>query len=177
MINDVLTLSKVDAKKMTLDVETVEIKDILEQAQTHVDQVNRDRRLEVRWHVAQDLPPSVTDPIKLEEILQNLIGNAFKYTSEGRIEVRVRELRDAGRVEFSVADTGIGIDATNLGRIFEDFEQIKGERKGSNGGVGLGLSIVKKYLELMEGEIRVESELGQGSTFTFTIPRCVSLSS
>jgi signal transduction histidine kinase len=177
MINDVLTLSRLDAKKMSLDVETVQINDVLEQAQTHVDQVNRDQRLEVRWHVDDEIPPLMTDPIKLEEILQNLIGNAFKFTPAGRIEVRVRELRDTNRVEFSVADTGIGIDSANLGRIFEDFEQIKGQRKGNNGGVGLGLSIVKKYLDLMEGEIRVESRPGEGSIFTFTIPRSISLTS
>jgi two-component system sensor histidine kinase EvgS len=113
--------------------------------------------------------------MKLEEILHNLIGNAFKYTSEGSIEVRVRDLPDKGRVEFSVADTGVGIDPANLGRIFEEFEQVKDS--GKNGGVGLGLSIVKKYVELMQGDIRVESEPGKGSKFTFSIPRSVSLHS
>jgi signal transduction histidine kinase len=177
MINDVLTLSRIEAKKMSLDIETVEIKDVLEQAQTHVEQINRDNHVEVSWHIDENIPPVVTDPIKLEEILQNLIGNAFKFTPNGRIDVGVRELQDRGRVEFSVADTGIGIEAHNLGKIFEDFEQVKGSNSGNNGGVGLGLSIVKKYLDLMQGEIQVESKPGQGSKFTFSIPRLVSLHS
>ena len=177
MINDVLMLSRIEAKKMSLDVATVEIEDVIEQAQTYVEQLKREHHLEVSWHIDQNIPPVLTDPIKLEEILHNLIGNAFKYTSNGSIEVRVRDLPDKGRVEFSVADTGVGIDPVNLSRIFEEFEQVKEPGGGRNGGVGLGLSIVKKYVELMQGDIRVESEPGQGSKFTFSIPRSVSLDS
>ena len=175
MINDVLMLSRIEAKKMSLDVATVEIEEVIEQAQTYVEQLKRDHHLEVSWHIDKNIPPVLTDSMKLEEILHNLIGNAFKYTSEGSIEVRVRDLPDKGRVEFSVADTGVGIDPANLGRIFEEFEQVKDS--GKNGGVGLGLSIVKKYVELMQGDIRVESEPGKGSKFTFSIPRSVSLHS
>src|SRR5215831_7323187 len=82
-----------------------------------------------RGILTKTYPPVLTDSMKLEEILHNLIGNAFKYTSEGSIEVRVRDLPDKGRVEFSVADTGVGIDPANLGRIFEEFEQVKDSGK------------------------------------------------
>jgi signal transduction histidine kinase len=109
--------------------------------------------------------------------LQNLIGNAFKFTHGGYIEVRVRNLGDQDRVEFSVADTGVGIEADSLERIFKEFEQVKDGSDSHNPGVGLGLSIVKNYLELMNGDIRVESEPGRGSTFIFSVPRAVSLHS
>src|SRR5918996_6346871 len=91
----------------------------------HVEQINRDNHLEVRWDIDRSVPPIVTDPIKLEEILQNLIGNAFKFTFKGRVEVRVRNLRDEDRIQFIVADTGIGIETENLVRIFNEFEQVK----------------------------------------------------
>jgi signal transduction histidine kinase len=117
------------------------------------------------------VPPVTTDPIKLEEILQNLIANACKFTPKGRIDVRVRNLLDRDRVQFSVADTGIGIESEDVRRIFQEFEQIKEAHTGQFDGVGLGLSIVKKYLDLLDGEIRVESEPGRGSIFTFSIPR------
>jgi hypothetical protein len=83
----------------------------------------------------------------------------------------VRNLSDRDRVQFSVADTGIGIESEDVRRIFQEFEQIKEAHTGQFDGVGLGLSIVKKYLDLLDGEIRVESEPGHGSIFTFTIPR------
>ncbi|HZA56165.1 MAG TPA: ATP-binding protein, partial [Candidatus Udaeobacter sp.] len=81
------------------------------------------------------------------------------------------------RIQFIVADTGIGIETENLVRIFNEFEQVKEAHTGGFNGVGLGLSIVRKYLDLMQGDIRVESRPGQGSTFTFSLPRSVSLSS
>jgi len=177
MINDVLTLSRLDAKKMSLDIATVEIDEIIAHARALVEQINRDNHLEVGWDIDQSVPPLVTDPLKLEEILHNLIGNAFKFTSKGRIEIRVRNLPDQARVQFSVADTGIGIEAADLGRIFNAFEQLREAHTGDFNGVGLGLSIVKEYLELMQGDIRVESQPGRGSTFTFSLPCSVPLNS
>ncbi len=112
---------------------------------------------------------------KLEEILQNLIGNAFKFTPRGRIQLRVRNIREIGHIEFSVADTGIGIEPRDMARIFSAFEQITEAHTGDFNGVGLGLNIVKKYLELMHGHIRVESEPGEGSTFIFSVPYSIPL--
>ncbi|HXG51732.1 MAG TPA: GAF domain-containing protein [candidate division Zixibacteria bacterium] len=177
MINDLLTLSRIEAKKMTLDVSTFDVREVIAHARTYVEQINRDKRLEVLWDVDADIPPVVSDALKLEEILQNLIGNAFKFTPAGRVEVQVRHLDGTDRVQFAVADTGIGIGEEDLGRIFNEFEQIKEAHTGDFNGVGLGLSIVKKYLDLMQGEIRVQSHPGQGSTFTFWIPRNLPLHS
>ncbi|MGH7773529.1 MAG: ATP-binding protein, partial [Candidatus Binatia bacterium] len=174
LINDVLMLTKMEAKKMALDVTTFPLDEIITHTQIYVEQLNRDNRLQVLWKVEPDLPPLTTDEMKLEEILQNLIGNAFKFTLTGTIEVRVRDLQGEGRVEFAVADTGIGIEKSDLGKIFDQFHQLKEAHTGNYDGVGLGLSIVKRYLDLMQGEIRVESQPGNGSTFTFTLPYAFS---
>jgi signal transduction histidine kinase len=170
MIDDLLTLSRLEARRMALDISDVEIGEIIANARTHVEQINRDNHLQVRWDVDDTIPSISTDAIKLEEILQNLIGNAFKFTPKGSIEVRVRNLAGENRVQFSVSDTGIGIRAEHLDRIFNEFEQVKESDIGRFDGVGLGLSIVKKYLDLMKGDIQVESEPGKGTTFTFTVP-------
>lgn len=174
LINDVLMLSRIEAKRMSLELSTVAVAEIIAHAQTHVEEINRDNHLEVRWDVEPNVPPLVTDAVKLEEILQNLIGNAFKFTPEGWVAVRVRNLGESKRVEFSVADTGIGIEPASLAKIFDEFEQLNEAHTGNFNGVGLGLSIVKKYLDLMQGDIRVESQPGQGSTFTFSLPRSIS---
>jgi signal transduction histidine kinase/HAMP domain-containing protein len=176
LINDVLTLSRLEAQKMSLDVESVNVAEVIAHAQNHVEHINRDRQLEVVWEIDPELPAIVTDATKLEEILQNLLGNAFKFTPKGRVKIRVRKLEESESIEFSIADTGIGIEAKDLQRIFNEFEQLKDAHTGDYNGVGLGLSIVKKYLELMRGQIRVESQVGQGSTFTFSIPRVLEYS-
>jgi len=177
MVNDLLTLSRLEARKMALDISEVEIGEIIANARAHVEQINRDNHLEVRWDIDDNIPPLSTDAIKIEEILQNLIGNAFKFTPKGSIEVRVRNLAGENCVQFSVSDTGIGIRAEHLDRIFNEFEQVKESDIGRFDGVGLGLSIVKKYLDLLKGDIQVESEPGKGTTFTFTVPATTALQS
>lgn len=173
LVNDVLALSRLDAKKMSLDLAAVDIEEVVAHAKSQVEQLNRLDRLQVSWFLEPGLPQVVTDATKLEEILQNLIGNAFKFTPRGRIEVRVRNIPELGRIEFSVADTGIGIEPGDMDRIFSAFEQIREAHTGEFNGVGLGLNIVKKYLDLMNGDIRVESQPGEGSTFTFSVPHSI----
>ncbi|OGQ22134.1 MAG: hypothetical protein A3C54_07305 [Deltaproteobacteria bacterium RIFCSPHIGHO2_02_FULL_60_17] len=170
LINDVLTLTKVEASKVGLNISTFRVDEVITHAQSYVEQLNRNGRLKVAWEIEKNLPPLTTDALKLEEILQNLIGNAFKFTLQGKIEVRVRDLNPKGRVEFSVADTGMGIPAEEIDRIFEQFHQLKEAHTGAYSGVGLGLNIVKRYLEMMRGDIKVESEPGRGSTFIFELP-------
>jgi signal transduction histidine kinase len=176
LVNDVLALSRLDAKKMSVEPARVDIGEVVAHAQSHIEQLNRNNRLQVSWDVEPGLPTIITDATKLEEIMQNLIGNAFKFTPRGRIHLRVRNIRELERVEFSIADTGIGIEARDRARIFVAFEQIKEAHTGDYNGVGLGLNIVKKYLDLMHGEIRVESEPGDGSTFIFSIPYTIPIS-
>ncbi|MGH7809564.1 MAG: ATP-binding protein, partial [Candidatus Binatia bacterium] len=112
-----------------------------------------------------------TDALKIEEILQNLISNALKFTPSGHVEIHVRHRPEQDRVEFTVADTGIGIPEEDLGRIFNAFEQLTDAHTGHFSGVGLGLNIVRRYLDLLDGEISVESKPGAGAKFTFSIPR------
>lgn len=171
MINDVLTISRFDAKRMSVDISTVAVDEILEQARELVEQINRDNRLEVRWNVEPGIPPLTTDALKIEEILQNLISNAFKFTPSGHVEIQVNYRPEKDRVEFSVADTGIGIPEKDLGRIFNAFEQLDDAHTGHFSGVGLGLNIVRRYLDLLDGEISVESKPGAGAKFTFSVPR------
>jgi signal transduction histidine kinase len=177
LVNNVLALSSLDAKKISLELATVKIDELVAHAQGHVEQLNRAKGLEVSWDVDTDLPDIVTDETKLEEILQNLIGNAFKFTPRGRIAVRVKNMPKQNRVEFCVADTGIGIEKLDIDRIFGAFEQIREAHTGEFDGVGLGLNIVKKYLDLMNGDIRVESRPGEGSTFTFSVPHSIPIPS
>jgi signal transduction histidine kinase/HAMP domain-containing protein len=170
MVNDLLSLSRVEAKELTLELGTVYLEELIAQLKGQAEQLRRDKPLEFVWNMDSDTPPLVTDPLKLEEILQNLIGNAIKFTPAGKIEIRVRNALEQKRIEFSVSDTGIGIEDAELERIFQAFAQGKGAHIGALEGVGLGLSIVKKYLALLQGDIRVSSRMGEGSTFTFTIP-------
>jgi signal transduction histidine kinase len=177
LISDVLTLTKMEARKMALEVATIQLGEIITNVKGYVDQLSRNGHLKILWEVEPNLPPIITDALKLEEILQNLIGNAYKFTPKGRIEIRARDLKGENRIEFAVADTGIGIREKDLEKIFDEFHQLKEAHTANFSGVGLGLSIVKKYLELMQGEIRVESRPGVGSTFTFTLPYSLQLPS
>jgi signal transduction histidine kinase len=177
MINDLLKLSRLEVKRVLLEPSHVDIAEVLQNARDQIAQLNRDHHLEIGWHVDDGLPRLFTDGVKFEEILHNLIDNAFKFTKSGRIDVSARNQPECRRVEFSVTDTGIGIDAANLDRVFEKFEQIKGSGKSKSDGVGLGLSIVKGYLELMQGGIRLESAPGRGSRFIFWLPYTIDCSS
>jgi signal transduction histidine kinase len=170
LINNVLTLTKMEAGKMPVESAMIEVDEVITNVKGYAEQLSRNGHLEVLWNVEPNLRPITTDALKLEEILQNLIGNAYKFTPKGKIEVRVRDLTDKKRLEFAVTDTGLGIEEKDLEKIFEEFHQLKEAHTGNFDGFGLGLNIVKKYLELMQGDICVDSQPGMGTTFTFTLP-------
>ena len=170
LINNVLTVTKIEAGKAHVDSNTIEIDEVISHIKDYTGQLSRNGHMEFLWNVEPNLPPITTDALKLEEIFQNLIGNAYKFTPKGKIEIRVRELKDQERIEFAVADTGLGIEEKDLGKIFEEFHQLREAHTGNFDGFGLGLNIVKKYLNLMQGDIRVDSQPGIGTTFTFTLP-------
>ena len=169
LIGNVLALTKAEVKETVLDVSTVEIEEIMEHIRGYARRIDPNERLHFSCAAETDLPMT-TDAAKLEAILQNLVGNACKFTLGGNIEVRVKNLPSRSRLEFSVSDTGIGIEESEREKIFEEFYQGKQAQATNRTGIGLGLSIVKKYLSLMRGEIRVDSVPGQGTTFTFTLP-------
>ncbi|MFB3108305.1 MAG: GAF domain-containing sensor histidine kinase [Candidatus Binatia bacterium] len=168
MINDVLNLSRIEEGTIPLEISTFPTEKIIDSLRTLADELQRKSELKVRWDIDPNLPSLTTDAPKLEEILQNLIVNAFKYTPTGEIQVRIKNHPASKSIEFVVEDTGLGISPQNIPKIFEGFHQI--DATTSSQGVGLGLTIVRKYLELMKGTIQVESKPAKGSRFRITLP-------
>lgn len=169
MINDLLCATTIDAqtiKIIPVDLDLAALLSELSESYRFADE--RDR--EIVWEFPGDLPVLLTDDEKLRAVLQNLINNAIKFTERGVITISARCLPVNDAVEISVADTGIGIPADKIDTIFGMFQQVDGSVTRGYGGVGLGLYIVKNYLELMGGRIEVTSELGKGTTFIITLP-------
>jgi signal transduction histidine kinase len=128
------------------------------------------KELTIDWDYPLDLPSVETDGEKLKEILRNLLNNALKFTEKGTVSITARYIPEAKTLVLTVADTGAGIPKELVPIIFEKFRQVDGSNTRAHDGVGLGLYIVKKYTELLGGEVEVKSALGKGSTFTVTIP-------
>jgi two-component system phosphate regulon sensor histidine kinase PhoR len=168
IVNDLLALSAIERGRVPIEPTDTDVSSHAEMALRDAEPRCRERRLEVRC-VIDGTPIAHVDPRALDQILTNLLDNAIKYTEPGgRIEVRVGSERDRIRVE--VEDSGIGIPDEDLTRIFERFYRVDKARSRALGGTGLGLSIVKHAVQSMGGEISVESRLGEGTTFSFTLP-------
>ena len=129
--------------------------------------------IRLNWDFPPDLPVFKTDSKKLKLIIQNLVNNALKFTDRGHVTVTVRHDPEAKIIEFKVTDTGVGIPKDALPIIFDMFRQADSSETRNYGGVGLGLYIVKKFTELLGGNIGVESVLSKGSTFTLQFPLAV----
>ncbi len=175
IINDILDFSKIESGQLELEQTGFHLNDLVEESVIMFGQLAASKKLEL----AVDLPPrhrSLTllgDPLRLRQVLTNLIGNAIKFTSEGEVVVRVRvdDHRASNvRVQITVEDTGIGISPDKLENIFERFAQADGSTTRKYGGTGLGLSISKRLVELMGGTITVESTPGHGSRFQIDLP-------
>jgi PAS domain S-box-containing protein len=166
LITAMLDLSRLEAGRLPLHVQQVWIPTLLEELQAETQELCARAELEVAWQAEETLPSLHTDPGKLKVMVKNLLGNAVKFTPQGRITVQAQCCE--GGVEFCVADTGIGIPRDALAMIFEPFRQVEGE--GSQHGTGLGLHIVKRLMELLGGTVAVESEVGKGSTFRVWVP-------
>jgi len=153
-----------------IDIQEVEIASVIDEVAAEL-QPLADAKVEIQF--LTDIPPDLglmyTDRGKLKLILKNLVGNAYKYTDEGIIEVRING--DPISIEVQVCDTGQGISGELLPHIFEAFRQGSSGLSRTHGGVGLGLYIVARLLELLGGSITVRSDLGEGSTFCFRLPR------
>ncbi len=167
LINDILDLSKIEAGRMDLQRSPFSFPDALRNGVMMIREQASQHDIDVRLEIAPEVDVIDADERKVKQTLFNLLSNAVKFTADrGRIEVRA-ELAD-GEVHVSVRDTGIGIAAEDQARIFEEFQQSAFAR--GREGTGLGLALSKKFVELHGGKIWVESEVGQGSTFTFTLP-------
>ncbi len=174
LINDILDLSKVEASQLELEKTEFSLTDLLEKVMEVVAVRGQEKGLSMTCDVAPDVTEHlVGDPTRLQQVLLNLIGNAIKFTETGQVSVKVSPacaMEAPGSLRFSVTDTGIGISATQLTRVFEQFTQADSSTTRRFGGSGLGLTISKRLVELMGGQIEVESMLNEGSTFSFVLP-------
>jgi PAS domain S-box-containing protein len=168
LINATLDLSRLESGHEALDLETVRLIDVVEAVDVETRSLQQKPGIEFGWEMAAPLPTIRTDPLKLKVILKNLIGNAIKFTAEGSVRVTVRA--GNGGIELLVSDTGIGMAADILEIIFEPFRQGDGSTTRRYGGVGLGLYIVRRLVDLLGGTIAVDSEPGRGSTFRVWLP-------
>ena len=172
LIDDLLQLARSDAGKITFTVSRVDLGELLPSVVANVRWMQGTKgQQRVDLELEEGLSPIFTDRGKLTQILINLLANAVKFTPDGGvIALRARSL-GADRVELCVEDTGVGIPAAELGKIFEAFHQVDATAEREYGGAGLGLSLVRRLVEVMGGEVRVASVEGKGSTFTVTLPR------
>ncbi|MDM8524031.1 ATP-binding protein [Desulfococcaceae bacterium HSG8] len=174
LINDVLDFSKIEAEKLDIEQTDFQLHGILNDLLDMFTEKASQKAIGIIIEKDQNLPETlVGDPLRLRQILINLIDNAIKFTEKGEVSVRVRcQAHESDTVlsEFSVRDTGIGISAEHIDKLFSAFTQADGSTTRKYGGTGLGLAISGKLTKLMGGEIKVESEPGRGSTFAFTLP-------
>ena len=172
LLNDILDLSKIEAGRMELSPTVVSLSPLVQDATRFLSQAARQKGLHLTWSCAPNLPDDLmADPLRLRQVLLNLIGNAIKFTEAGTVEVHAEpesEDQNTILVRFSVRDTGLGIPEDKRALIFESFCQADGSTSRKYGGTGLGLTISSRLVELMGGSIWVESQLGVGSTFFFT---------
>src|SRR5207248_2902688 len=184
LINDILDMAKIESGTMAVDPGEVRFTDLRDYVRQTFDPVAQSKRLEFTAELAPDLPEAVrTDGKRLQQVLRNLLSNAFKFTERGRVSFQVGPAtggwsahteslnRAAAVVAFAVTDTGIGIPADKLKIIFEPFQQADSGASRRYGGTGLGLSISREIAQLLGGEIRVTSAEGEGSTFTLYLPQ------
>ncbi len=172
IINDILDFSKVEAGKLTVEHIPFELDAVLQNVATVIADKAAAKGLELICDVAPEVPHSlVGDPLRLGQVLINYANNAIKFTEQGEISIVVRLQRgadDSALLRFEVQDTGIGLTPEQIGRLFQSFQQADSSTTRKYGGTGLGLAISKRLAELMGGEVGVQSQPGQGSTFWFT---------
>lgn len=172
LINDLIDVSRISAGKFKLDFDVVNLVEQIEFCVGMIKDRLQNKPVTCRCEVPPDLPPIYGDPLRVRQILLNLLSNAAKFTEQGEIGVAATCVEEDGRdfVEVRVWDTGIGIPPEHLERIFEMFYMVDDSDTRKRGGSGIGLSIVKYLVEQHGGHINVQSEVGKGTTFTFTLP-------
>jgi signal transduction histidine kinase len=169
MVDDLLDLAKVDAGRISISPEWFEMVDLFSALRGMFKPIVGAGSVSLIFEEAESIPRFYTDDKKLSQILRNFISNALKFTAEGEVRVTAA-LMDEGRVEFAVSDTGIGIARDHLPVLFSDFVQIDTRIQKRLRGTGLGLSLAKKFAELLGGSVAVSSEFGRGSRFSVLIP-------
>ncbi len=168
LINDVLDLSKIEAGQLVLELSDYSIQDIAQTVRSTLEPLAADKKLAFKVEMPPQLPPGRGDGRRLTQVLINIVGNAIKFTDAG--EVAIKAEAHNGLFHVSVRDTGPGISAVDQAKLFQEFQQADNAITRKKGGTGLGLAISKRIVEMHGGRIWVESQPGQGSTFTFTLP-------
>jgi signal transduction histidine kinase len=168
LINDVLDLSKIEAGQLVLSLNDYSVKDMMQGVFVAVEPLAGNKKLNFKLEVPPDLPPARGDERRLSQVLLNLVGNAIKFTDTG--EVAMKAAAANGGYTVAVTDTGPGIAEADQAKIFEEFQQSESAHTKAKGGTGLGLAIAKRIVEMHGGRLWVESKLGSGSTFFFTVP-------
>ncbi|MBL6763855.1 MAG: response regulator, partial [Verrucomicrobiae bacterium] len=177
LINEILDLSKIEAKKMELHLERFAVANIIRDASNTLAPLVAKNGNQLMIEAPEQLGSMNADIVKIRQSLFNLLGNANKFTEKGQVTLKAERLTVNGRdhLRFAVSDTGIGMSSDQIGRLFQAFHQADSSTSRKYGGTGLGLVITKKFCELMGGTIKVDSEPGKGSTFTMEIPAEVRL--
>jgi len=168
LINDVLDLSKIEAGQLVLELSDYSVEDIAQTVRSTLEPLAADKKLGFKVEVAPQLPPGRGDGRRLTQVLINLVGNAIKFTDAGEVVITAKACD--GSFHLSVRDTGPGISATDQSKLFQEFQQADNAITRKRGGTGLGLAISKRIIEMHGGRIWVDSIVGQGSTFSFTLP-------
>ena len=172
LINDILDLAKIEAGKMPLHLETIELRHVVREISQQIEPMVRRKPIDFACTVPDGVPRIYTDRTKVKQILLNLLSNAVKFTPKGSVQLEVTPLAKGVRID--VTDTGIGIREQDLEAIWEDFRQVDQSRTREFGGTGLGLSITRKLVAQLGGIIEVRSTYGEGSTFTLELPlQCI----
>jgi PAS domain S-box-containing protein len=169
LINDILDLSKIEAGKMEIDREPVVLAELLNEVDSIIRPLAAVNGNTYRIDIGSDLGTLYTDRIKLKQMLLNLLGNASKFTTNGRIRLAVSATAD--QMSFRVSDTGVGMNPEQIGKLFQAFSQADTTTTRRYGGTGLGLAITKRFAEMLGGQVSVESLPGKGSTFAIALPR------
>ena len=168
LINDVLDLSKIEAGQLVLELADYSLKQVADTVHSAIEPLAADKKLKFTTEVTPDLPRGCGDERRLTQVLLNLVGNAIKFTDDGEVAIKVSAAN--GTFHVTVHDTGPGISAADQAKLFQEFQQADNSITKKKGGTGLGLAISKRIIEMHGGRIWVDSTVGQGSTFAFTLP-------
>jgi signal transduction histidine kinase len=175
LINDILDLSKIEAGRMELALSSFALEPMIADVVKTIEPLAAKNSNKVAAHCADEIGTIHADQMRLRQALLNLMSNANKFTERGTITVDARQAQENGRdwITIAVADTGIGMTPEQMGKLFQEFSQADASTTRKYGGTGLGLAISKRFCQMMDGDITVESEPGRGSTFTIKLPRIV----
>ncbi len=186
IINDILDLSKVEAGKLSIIADTYSTKSLVDDITAIIDARNIDKKVPIYYHIQKDMPPYlIGDVVRIKQVMLNYASNAIKYTSSGRIDVKIccsvyennpSKKKNYAVLTFTVKDTGQGIRKEDITQLFKMYGQVDTKKNYGKEGTGIGLAISKYFIEEMGGNVRVESSYGKGSTFSFILPQALGTS-